>query len=180
VMEYYCGYCRKVTQEPICSCGKEALPVQPQTVLLIDKRPLYTPAPPQTSASSQTSNTRWGPVNAAKRRRGDSPFDSKAEEDYYREVLEPRVRSGDLRTVRPHGVKLRLADRTWYTVDFYAESNAGHIELHEVKGTMGDGLDAKGAVKRKVAVERYPAYRWFLATRRRKKDGGGFRIESLS
>jgi hypothetical protein len=61
-------------------------------------------------------------------------------------------------------IKLRLADRTTYTPDFFVQMISGAIEVRETKGFMRD--DA--AVKLKVAAELYP-FRFFLV--RKGKNG---------
>lgn len=61
-------------------------------------------------------------------------------------------------------VKLRLADRTFYTPDFLVMKANGEIEIHEVKGFWED--DAR--VKIKVAAEAFP-FR-FIAVNRKKKE----------
>lgn len=53
---------------------------------------------------------------------------------------------------RFEGVKLRLADNTFYTPDFAVMRTDGVMEMHEVKGFWTD--DAR--VKIKVAAEMYP------------------------
>lgn len=55
-------------------------------------------------------------------------------------------------------VKLRLADRTWYTVDFQVWLPDGSIWMVETKGWCRD--DA--AVKFKVAREMYSEYHWMM------------------
>ena len=60
-------------------------------------------------------------------------------------------------------VKLRLADNTWYTVDFQVWLADGRIIMLETKGFLRD--DA--SVKFKVAREQYPEYLWIMV--RRKK-----------
>lgn len=62
------------------------------------------------------------------------------------------------------GVKLRLADNTFLTVDFAVLPKDGILRMMEVKGFMRD--DA--AVKLKVAAAIYP-FRFFIV---RKKGGG--------
>ena len=57
-------------------------------------------------------------------------------------------------------VKLRLADKTFYTPDFVVIRADGGIELHEVKGHWED--DAR--VKIKVAATQHPWFR-FLAVK---------------
>jgi hypothetical protein len=70
---------------------------------------------------------------------------------------------------RFEGVKLRLADATFYTPDFAVMLADCRIELHEVKGFMRD--DA--AVKLKVAASLYP-FRFVLV---RKLGHGWERTE---
>lgn len=67
------------------------------------------------------------------------------------------------------GVKLRLADNTFFTPDFAVMQRDGQIELREVKGFMMDDAN----VKIKVAAELYP-FRFFVIRARPKKDGGGW------
>ena len=72
------------------------------------------------------------------------------------------------------GVKLRLADNTFYTPDFAVMRTDGLLEMHEVKGFMKD--DA--AVKLKVAASIYPL-RFLLVRARAKKNGGGWDVEEF-
>lgn len=62
------------------------------------------------------------------------------------------------------GVKLRLADATFYTCDFAVLPASGVLEMHEVKGFWQD--DAR--VKIKVAASIYP-FRFIAVTK--KRDG---------
>jgi hypothetical protein len=62
------------------------------------------------------------------------------------------------------GLKLRLADSTFYTPDFAVMVAGGQIECHEVKGFWTD--DAR--VKIKVAADMYP-FR-FVAVKKAGKD----------
>ena len=86
----------------------------------------------------------------------------------YEATLELLKRSGDVRWYRFEGLKLRLADSTFYTPDFAVMRDDGVMECHEVKGFWQD--DAR--VKIKVAAEMYP-FR-FLAV---KAKGGGWEYE---
>lgn len=79
---------------------------------------------------------------------------------------------GDVLWFKFEGVKLRLADNTFYTPDFAVMRADGQMEMHEVKGFWQD--DAR--VKIKVAAELYP-FRFIAAVPRKKKDGGGWNIE---
>lgn len=64
--------------------------------------------------------------------------------------------------------KLRLADRTWLTVDFWVLHNDGTIEFRETKAAWRDKktkqfkprIEEDAAVKLKVAAEIYPYYRF--------------------
>ena len=71
---------------------------------------------------------------------------------------------GDILDFRFEGLKLRLADKTFYTPDFLV-IKPDHFELHEVKGYWED--DAR--VKIKVAAHQFP---WFLfiAVQRKKSN----------
>ncbi|EHK77716.1 hypothetical protein SM0020_12350 [Sinorhizobium meliloti CCNWSX0020] len=90
----------------------------------------------------------------------------------YEALLENMRVAGDVLWYRFEGVKLRLADNTFYTPDFAVMLATGVMEMHEVKGFWQD--DAR--VKIKVAAELYP-FRFIAAVPRKKKDGGGWQVE---
>ena len=73
-------------------------------------------------------------------------------------------------------IKLRLADNTFYTPDFFVMTAQRELVVYEVKGWMTD--DA--AVKIKVAAETFPILRFYLARKRLIKDGGDFAVEEVS
>lgn len=95
---------------------------------------------------------------------------NKTEAEYEQE-LELQKCAGLIVWYRFEGLKLRLADNTFYTVDFAVMTAGGLMECHEVKGFMTD--DA--AVKLKVAAEMYP-FRFLLVRKRPKKAGGGWEL----
>jgi hypothetical protein len=72
------------------------------------------------------------------------------------------------------GIKLRLADNTFLTVDFAVLSADGFLEMHEVKGFWED--DAR--VKIKVAASIYP-FRFRAVKPMSKKRGGGWEVEQF-
>ena len=76
------------------------------------------------------------------------------QEAAYSLELEARKRTGEIADWKFESVKLRLADRTWYTPDFMVIFADGTIEFHEVKGHWED--DAR--VKWKVVQELYPFF----------------------
>lgn len=89
----------------------------------------------------------------------------------YANRLDLLLRAGELLWYRFEGVKLRLADNTFYTPDFAVMRADGLLEMHEVKGFWAD--DAR--VKIKVAAEQYP-FR-FLAIRSAAKGRGHWETE---
>lgn len=92
----------------------------------------------------------------------------------YEEEIQRREAAGEILFYRFEGVKLRLADNTFYTPDFAVMLSDGTLEMHEVKGYWQD--DAR--VKIKVAADQYP-FRFLAVTQLPKKHGGGFAIEEF-
>lgn len=92
----------------------------------------------------------------------------------YASVLEGLKRAGNILWYRFEGLKLRLADNTFYTPDFAVMRDDGVMECHEVKGFWMD--DAR--VKIKVAAEMYP-FRFYAVKERAKKHGGGYEYEAF-
>jgi hypothetical protein len=82
--------------------------------------------------------------------------------------------AGEILWHKFEGVKLRLADNTFYTCDFAVLAKDGFMEMHEVKGFWQD--DAR--VKIKVAASIYP-FRFVAVTARAKKRGGGWEREEF-
>lgn len=73
------------------------------------------------------------------------------------------------------GIKLRLADNTFFTPDFFVMNADCRLECREVKGHWLD--DAR--VKIKVAASIYP-FRFIAVTKRAQKHGGGWDIEEFA
>jgi hypothetical protein len=92
----------------------------------------------------------------------------------YGQQLELLKRAGEVLWYRFEGIKLRLADNTFYTPDFAVMLTNGQMELHEVKGYWED--DAR--VKIKVAADLYP-FRFVGIKVKTKKDGGGYAVEEF-
>ncbi|TMN18518.1 DUF1064 domain-containing protein [Pseudoxanthomonas sp. X-1] len=90
----------------------------------------------------------------------------------YAASLELRKAAGEVAWYRFEGVKLRLADNTFYTPDFAVMLADGRMQMHEVKGFWQD--DARAKIK--IAAEMYPFD--FLAVKATaKRDGGGWAVE---
>lgn len=92
----------------------------------------------------------------------------------YGQHLELLKRAGEVLWYRFEGLKLRLADNTFYTPDYAVMAANGQLECHEVKGFWQD--DAR--VKIKVAAEQYPL-RFIAVKAKPKKDGGGWEQEAF-
>lgn len=104
----------------------------------------------------------WNP-NIHPRHRS-APGEMNKTEKAYAERLDLLQRAGEIASFRFGSVKLKLADKTWYTPDFYVVY-PDHIEFHEVKGFWED----HARVKIKVVAEMYPEY-LFVAMRRVKGE----------
>ena len=78
---------------------------------------------------------------------------NKLEAKHARE-LEYRKEAGEITGYWFEEIKFRLADKTWYTPDFFVRMADGTYEVHECKGFMRD--DA--AVKIKVAARLFPCF----------------------
>ena len=73
------------------------------------------------------------------------------------------------------GIKLRLADNTFYTPDFAVLPADCRLELHEVKGFWRD--DARAKIK--IAAALFP-FRFIAVTKRAQKHGGGWEREEFT
>lgn len=93
-------------------------------------------------------------------------------ESAYARLLETMKAAGKVAWYKFEGVKLRLADNTFYTPDFAVMSADGVLEMHEVKGFWRD--DAR--VKIKIAADMYP-FRFIAIRMKAKKNGGGWERE---
>lgn len=82
-------------------------------------------------------------------------------EQAYANVL---ASNSDVTWFKFEGLKLRLADNTFYSPDFAVLRASGEIEIHEVKGFWQD--DAR--VKIKIAADMYPFK--FIAVKYKNKQ----------
>ena len=96
-------------------------------------------------------------------------------ESAYSQYLETLRHAGEIVWFKFEGVKLRLADNTFYTPDFMVMGANGLIEMHEVKGFWMD--DARAKIK--IAADMYP-FRFLAIKAKAKKNGGGWDQESFS
>lgn len=92
-------------------------------------------------------------------------------ETKYAALLEVRKRAGEIEWYAFDSIKLRLADKAFYTPDFLVMLANGDIEVHEVKGFWED--DAR--VKIKVAAALFP-FRFKAITH----EKGAWKVEEFS
>lgn len=92
-------------------------------------------------------------------------------EEAYGEHLKLQEHAGHVAWYAYEPIKLRLANNTFYTPDFWVMRPDGEMEVHEVKGFWED--DAR--VKIKVAAAIYP-FRFIAVT----KGKEGWRVEEFS
>jgi hypothetical protein len=97
-----------------------------------------------------------------------------ATEKKYNQYLEQRKIAGEILWYKFEGVKLRLADNTFYTVDYFVMLADGVLEAHEVKGNWQD--DAR--LKIKIAQEMYP-FRFIAVKVVPASRGGGWEVEDF-
>lgn len=95
-------------------------------------------------------------------------------EQAYAAHLEQRKQAGEIAWYKFEGIKLRLADNTFYTPDFAVMGVGGEMEMHEVKGFWRD--DARAKIK--IAADLYP-FRFIAVQAAPKKAGGGWTIEEF-
>lgn len=85
----------------------------------------------------------------------------------YEQHLETLKRAGEIYSYRFEGIKLKLADNTFYTPDFIVFAADGVVELHDTKGTTkrkkSDGskvaapwIEEDAKLKLKMVAELYP------------------------
>lgn len=90
----------------------------------------------------------------------------------YRQLLLDALSLGDIQWFRFEGLKLRLADNTFYTPDFAVMAADNVMECHEIKGFWRD--DARAKIK--IAADQYP-FRFKAVQPLPKKRGGGWKEE---
>jgi hypothetical protein len=85
--------------------------------------------------------------------------------------------SGEILWYAFDSIKLRLANNTFLSVDFFILTKDFMLQAIDVKGSMAIITD-DAAVKMKLAAEKFP-WQFFYAIPMPKKDGGGFRIVEI-
>ncbi|TEA80279.1 DUF1064 domain-containing protein [Allopusillimonas ginsengisoli] len=101
---------------------------------------------------------------------------NKTEAAYCR-LLEQRRHIGEILWFRFEGIKLRLADNTFLTVDFSIMRADKVIEMVDVKGSKAIFADDARA-KMKIAADQYP-FIFKAVYPKAKRDGGGWDVEEF-
>lgn len=92
----------------------------------------------------------------------------------YAEHLKSEQYAGKVAWFKFEGIKLRLADNTFYTPDFNVMLSSGVLQMREVKGYWLD--DARAKIK--IAADLYP-FEFIAVKARAKKNGGGWEQEEF-
>lgn len=115
------------------------------------------------------------PDRSARAQQRRQPGTMNKTEAAYAAHLEAAKKMGQVLDFRFEAVKLRLADKTFYTPDFMVLTTDRLIEFHEVKGFWED--DAR--VKIKVAAEQHWWARFRAVKKLAAKRGGGWETEEF-
>jgi len=95
-------------------------------------------------------------------------------EQAYENVLKTMLISGEILWYSFDSIKLRLANNTFLSVDFFILTKDFKLQAVDVKGSLAIITD-DAKVKMKVAAEKFP-WEFFYAIPKPKRDGGGFSI----
>lgn len=97
-------------------------------------------------------------------------------ESAYATLLEQKKLAGEIIDYKFHPMRVRLADNTYYEVDFLVLNSKLGLEIHEVKGGF---TSDKGQLKIKLCAEVLPWFAMFKAEKQAKKNGGGWKITAF-
>ncbi|WP_458763641.1 hypothetical protein [Cupriavidus basilensis] len=108
---------------------------------------------------------------------GRLPKDQKNKtERAYAALLDEEKRQGLVIDWKFHPMRVRLADNTFYEVDFVVLHADMSLAIHETKGGF---VTAHGQMKIKLCAEVLPYFRMVKATKLPAKQGGGFKREEF-
>lgn len=95
-------------------------------------------------------------------------------EKAYADLLERQRLEGSVISWKFHPMNIRLADSTYYEVDFLVLHDDMTLAIHETKGGF---TSEKGQMKIKLVAEVMPYFRMIKAVKQTKANGGGFKLE---
>ncbi|MBF6987233.1 hypothetical protein [Cupriavidus sp. IK-TO18] len=94
----------------------------------------------------------------------------------YSALLEEEKRQGLVIDWKFHPMRVRLADNTFYEVDFLVLHDDMRLAIHETKGGF---VTSHGQMKIKLCAEVLPYFRMVKATKLSAKQGGGWKREEF-
>lgn len=99
---------------------------------------------------------------------------NQTEQRYEDEILRPAMIAGEILWYRFEGIKLRLADNTFLTVDYAVLPKSGVLTMVDVKGGAAV-VQEDARVKMRVAADSYP-FAFQLAF---PVKGGGWTVQDV-
>jgi hypothetical protein len=97
----------------------------------------------------------------------------------YEQFLEGEKRAGRILEYQYEAWAFKIANKTWYHPDFIVLTAAYFLEVHEVKAHWRMFQNDMGRVKIKAAARLNWWVTFKVAMKRKKKDGGGWKIEEI-
>lgn len=97
-------------------------------------------------------------------------------EQAWAEQLEAQRARGEIKWWKAHPFNVRLADDTFYRIDFLVMRADLGLEIHETKGEY---VTDKGQMKIKLCAEVLPVIPVIKMTLMSKKNGGGWKREEF-
>lgn len=95
----------------------------------------------------------------------------------YAEELASQKAMGKILDFKFHPMRIRLADNTFYEVDFLVLHADRSLAIHETKGGF---TSEKGQMKIKLVAEVMPWFGMLKVTKLAAKAGGGWKVEDFS
>lgn len=101
---------------------------------------------------------------------------NKTEREYADRLEEQKAR-GEILDWKFHPMNVRLAEKTFYEVDFLVLHADMTLAIHETKGEF---TTKEGQTKIKLCAEALPWFRFYKCIKLKQKNGGGWKIEEFS
>jgi len=129
-----------------------------------------SPAPTPAAADTLTGLQRFQAIG-----RAPASQLNKTEQEWANQLEQQRAR-GEILWWKAHPFNVRLADDTFYRIDFLVMRSDMRLEIHETKGEY---VTEKGQMKIKLCAEVLPVIPVVKMTKLSKKSGGGWKREEF-